>query len=593
MKNNSGTTQQETTSQVTEFDIFPEIDIIDNVYGKWKENGNSLPYFKACGRAVWVLEVFTEVESGNELLRLEFVTDVTTNATKIVEVPRALLNAQGSSRLCELGIDAQPHNFSVLFQLIQKQEIYLAKTLRHTQIGWAFDTNKDLYFKGKEAIGNIDSSYVGGKDIGAKGSYKAWRRMVKDEVIGRASLEFAIILGLSATLVGYLNQYEACESLLVHLCGDSSTGKTTAARLAISVAGKPSFVGNTLMSTFQSTKNAISKNVTHNHGLPQVFDELSMFSGNLTDLIYTLASGKEKARLNKDCTMKVSENWSTTIITTGEKNLLADAKQNTGLSVRVLVFDSVKWTEDADHAERIASAIDGHYGYATLKFARYLLNCDSTKIYKKMEFWRKKYLERTSVNDQLTERVSRKYAVLLATASIAKEALNLKFSMNRILNFILKNEERAELERDLGLKAYEIFLEFVETNPSLFGFKSGSNWVNARGNQNLGVVESLGTHEVVKETTYTQHIIISKTKFEAFCSKYGFEDPKIVLKNWKEKGILKSERDRLVSDKKISSMGNAVKCYIIRVSSERTALDAYKAQYTRTNGKTGEDEISL
>lgn len=57
MEVNGNTVQQE-ASQVIEFDIFPEIDIIDNVYGKWQENGNSQPYFKVCGRAVWVLEVF-------------------------------------------------------------------------------------------------------------------------------------------------------------------------------------------------------------------------------------------------------------------------------------------------------------------------------------------------------------------------------------------------------------------------------------------------------------------------------------------------------------------------------------------------------
>lgn len=591
MEKTVGTQQEELQAPVEDF--FPHIDIVDNVFGKWVMNGNSLPYFKPFGRAVWVLDVFTELESGNEWLKLEFITDIATNSTKMVEIPRAWLNAQGASKLCELGIDAQPYNFSVLFQLIQKQEMSLAKTFRHTHIGWALDSNSQLLFKGKEVIGNIRSSYIGGKEIGTRGDYNAWREMVENEVIGRASLEFAIILGLSATLVGYLNQHEVSESLLVHLCGDSSTGKTTASSLAVSVAGRPSFGGNTLMATFQSTKNAITKNVAHNYGMPQVFDELSMFSGNLTDLIYTLSSGKEKARLNKDCSMKASENWASTIVTTGEKNLLTDAKQNAGLAVRVLVFDSIEWTEDADHAERIASVISENYGYATLEFARYLLEYDIQKVLKKMDYWRQEYLQKTSVNDQFTERVSRKYAILLATASIAKEALGFKFNKKRILNFILTNEARADIERDLGLKAYELFLEFVETNPSLFGFKSGSNWVSAKGNQNLGVVEGLGTPEVVKGTKYSQHIIISKTKFQAFCSKYGFEDPKIVLKNWKAKGLLKSEKDRLVSNKKISSMGNAVKCYIIRVSSERTAQDTYKPQYTRTSGETGEDDFSL
>lgn len=183
MEMNGNTTQHEASS-VIEFQIFPEIDIVDNVFGKWLGNGNSPPYFKACGRAVWVLEVFTEVETGTEMIKLKFITNVTSNETKIVDVPRGLLNAAGSARLCELGIDAQPHNVTVLFQLIQKQEMFLPKTFRHTHLGWALDSNKNLLFKGKEAIGNQESSYFGGKDVGTRGKYDLWKKMVEEEVIG-------------------------------------------------------------------------------------------------------------------------------------------------------------------------------------------------------------------------------------------------------------------------------------------------------------------------------------------------------------------------------------------------------------------------
>jgi Superfamily II helicase and inactivated derivatives len=579
------------TTPTNEF--FPDVDIFKNAFGKWKSNGNSQPYFIPYGRAVWVLEVFVEIESGNEWLKLKFVTNTTTNSTKVVEIPRSLLNAQGASRLCELGIDAQPHNAMVLFQLIQKQEMSMQKTFRHNYIGWALDQNKQLLFKGVKTIGDISSTYVGGKDFGTSGKYKSWKEMVCNEVIGQAPLEFAIILGLSSTLVGYINQFEPTESLLVHLCGDSSTGKTTAARLAVSVAGKPSFAGNTLMGTFLSTKNAITKNISNNYGFPQVFDELSMFSGNLTDLIYTLASGREKARLNNPNSMKDSENWATTIITTGEKSLLAEAKQNVGLSVRAFVFDNVKWTKDADQAERISSALSKNYGFATLEFAKCLLYYDIEKLNKKLSYWRNEYIKETSVHDQFTERVSKKYSIILVTARIANEALGLNFKAKRILNFILENEANSDVERDIGLKAYELFLEFVETNHSNFGLKLGGKWDDVRGNQNFGVVEILASPEELKGVIYNKYIIISFSKFNMFCSQKGFEEPKIVLKNWKQKGLLKSERDRLVSDKKISSTGNAVKCYIIRISSERTAQDSYKAEYTRTHGKTGEDDFSL
>ena len=548
----------------------PHIDIQGLFFGVWAEE-NDREIFKPYGRAIWAIDVFLAIEQNIEFLEVEFVSELQSKEMKRACIPRAWLTRRYLDKLCELGIDAFEENANVLFRLLHIQEMAIKKTIRHTSLGFGLINGK-LIFKHANAIG-IESTYSGQLDIVSKGSYKTWKQMVIDEILGRVELEFALILGLSASLVGFLNQHEATETLLVHICGDSSSGKTTAARLAVSVVGNPSFSGNTLMGTFKSTGNAMTKTVANNQGVPQVFDELSMFVGKFTDLIYTLASGKEKARLNKDSTMKPVETWATTIITTGEQNILGNSniQQNTGLSVRTLVFNDVAWTQDADHTERIVSIIEKNYGWAILKFAKCLMEYDYQRVSKKLEYWRKRYLEDSTINSNFSNRVSKKYALLLATCSIAKEALELDFSVKRMLRFIVKSEQNTDTEYDIGIKAYELFLQYVEINATYFKDCYKMEWetVIKESRQTYGTLLFHRTPKIVNGVECKKFIIIIATKFMDFCREYGFAEPTVILKNWKRKGLLQSEKDRLVSKYSFGwQSGAKVSCYIVAVINE-------------------------
>ena len=77
--------------------------------------------------------------------------------------------------------------------------------------------------------------------------------------------------------------------MIVHIPGNSSTGKTTALRLAISMFGSPKISNNSLFSTYNTTENAMSNRLGGTKGLTFAFDEISTSNiNNFTKLIYTL-----------------------------------------------------------------------------------------------------------------------------------------------------------------------------------------------------------------------------------------------------------------------------------------------------------------
>ena len=209
------------------------------------------------------------------------------------------------------------------------------------------------------------------------------------------------------------------------------------------------------------------------------------------------------------------------------------------------------WKQNADHAERIVSIIEKNYGWAILRFAKCLIEeYDYQKVSKKLEYWRKRYLDESTINSNFSNRVSKKYALLSATCSIAKEALKLDFSVKRMLRFIVKSEQNTDTEYDIGIKAYELFLQYVEINCTYFDDcykKMGWETVIKQSRQTYGILLFHSTPKIVNGVEYKKSIIIIATKFMDFCREYGFAKPTVILKNWKRKGLLQSEKDRLVS----------------------------------------------
>ena len=85
------------------------------------------------------------------------------------------------------------------------------------------------------------------------------------------------------------------ENPIFHKVGRTTTGKSTAGKLAVSVFGNPTIGKKSLYKTFNATENAFLRQVGGHHGVLAYFDEFSMSSIEDTTIAsYTLAVGEER-----------------------------------------------------------------------------------------------------------------------------------------------------------------------------------------------------------------------------------------------------------------------------------------------------------
>ncbi len=488
-----------------------------------------------------------------------------------IEVKRtSYLGRREIIKLQDFGLEVTEYNADKIIKHLQYEEQNAPIMLVHSKVGFGF-FNEKYVFKHYGGI-NVASSYNGNLDISPKGSNGIWHSTITDYVIGNIPLETMLVIGFSSAIVGLLSLNSNQDSLLAHLSGDSTTGKTTASMLAISIWGNPSTkINNGLASTWNTTENAMFNNIVDNHGLAVLFDEVSMNDSlDFTKFIYKFTGNKDKDRLSKESKAVDTGTWGSTFISNGEFSLLEKAKKNTGAQLRIIDFYNVTWTKDAESSDTIQQTILQNYGHAGIEFVRLLLKSDVTEIYAAVKHEKDHVIDEMNEKgfvDKFVPRRAWKYAILMFTAMKVSELLSIPLHINEIWDFLMENEKQSIDSRDLQKNAFEYFLEQVNINYKKF-LRSDSLEATIDDDVKNPTNDIMGKINVLANKNYNE-ICIFPDLFKKIMKNGGFEDPKVILKKWKEHGILDSETDRYTRKRTLIENGGAIPVHIIRVTKER------------------------
>ncbi|MFM0205699.1 DUF927 domain-containing protein [Paraburkholderia fungorum] len=173
------------------------------------------------------------------------------------------------------------------------------------------------------------------------GDIEAWRactQLLENNPLLVAPLCFA----LAAPLLRPLGQ----STFAVSLVGHSSTGKTTALRLAQALLGSPY-----PLATWSGTLNGLRASAVARNDLPLILDEIGQANPrDIAPLTYDLTNGVDKHRANPTGTQAQLPSFATTILSAGEESL-ADRMGRAGQ------------TPTGGHAARfITLQVDGPWG---------------------------------------------------------------------------------------------------------------------------------------------------------------------------------------------------------------------------------------
>lgn len=531
----------------------------------WSKNEAGLVEHHRIADYIDVISVTENIDSGNMSLELEYNDSTVDSDNKVKSVSLGdVATKQKILALAECGLDVNENNAKLVIKHIRNRREKAVKKFVHTNLG-IFEKNQKSYFKSYKVIAaeekeDQDSVYTGQFVLEPKGSEQKWLEMINNQVLERTELQLSLIAGFSAPVVGYIARELGIESLFIHYYGDSSKGKTTAAMLGVSPFGSPGFRDNGLMTTWNTTSNAMHGVIAGNNGIPMVFDESSMSNKrDFTREIYSLTSGREKARMDKECNIREQKLWSTTIISTGEHSILTKSKESTGLRMRLIELGNLEWTKDAKQSDIIKETVLENYGHMGILFVRKLLSLGKKEVIAIHKSC-KDSLELKLQKTPFTERIASKLALLMVAARILKEYIEIDLNLEKIEDLLVNNENENFDDSNIADKAYDVLIQTVAENAAKFekvSLKPNREAIPAKDHEVWGIIENYS-----KGGVNNYRLVIIVKRFEEIMITNGFEEPKIILKKLKDAGLLDCEKDKYTRRRKIGEL-EKVPCYVI------------------------------
>ncbi|MGK3150081.1 DUF927 domain-containing protein [Staphylococcus shinii] len=371
-------------------------------------------------------------------------------------------------------------------------------------------------------------------DLQPKGTFEGWWQMYLDEVKGNLLLELAVIFAVSSLVTAFLKTKHEVEfaGTIFSFMGNSSTGKSTAAALGVSIAGNPSKGDQTLFRGWNGTRNAIEGYLSNNFGVPIVLDELSAATFKDTNgLLYSLAEGQGRLRANREGNVKNPHHFGSSVISTAEHTIFKDASANDGLRARCIEISDV-FTTSADNADAIKKGTSKNYGHVMPLVAEYLLNRESEiiKWFHREHDWFKTQLNNETNNVGI--RMFKRYATIMASARILERVIATPIDLDAVREYLVSYHVDSVSERSLAAKAIDSVVQFVARNRSKFA----ENEKLSTMIENYGLIELKDDHIQVK---------MLKDVFKHMLEENQYQDVKNVIDSLRSEGYIQMDSDRI------------------------------------------------
>lgn len=388
-------------------------------------------------------------------------------------------------------------------------------------------------------------------DLQPKGTFKGWWEMYLKQVKGNLLLELAVVFAASSLVTAFLKTRHEVEfaGTIFSFMGNSSTGKSTAAALAVSIAGNPTKGSNTLFRSWNGTRNALEGYLSSNYGLPIVLDELSAATfKDTTGLLYSLAEGQGRQRSNIDGNVKALKNWGTSVISTAEHSILNDSARNDGLNVRTIEI-SEAFTTSADNADAIKRATSVNYGHIMPLVVEYLLKREDEVIkwFHAEHDWFKKQLKNETSNTGI--RMFKRYAVIATSARIFERVIAVPIDIDAVREYLVSYHLESVSERSLQAKSIEVIVQFVAQNRGKFSEDAKLS----RMIENYGLIELKEDHIQVK---------MLKHVFKNMLEEHQFQDVNNVIDALRDKGYMQSDRNRKTTKRSVKDAQGKTKSIV-------------------------------
>ena len=198
------------------------------------EDGNSALLWLC--RYLTLLKMVEDEDTGNFQYLLEMETAV---GTRRCTTDKQTVTMRRFDNLTAKGFTYNEEYTDLIIKYLLLAENDAEKIIQYTHLGFRGNHFWGYPEKGKEYIGNLKLEC----------SSEYFKDELNELLEDAPNLQFALTVGASTAVLGYLGQEMSLTTNIVHFWGDTSVGKTTALLTAISVWGKPT-IDSGLLSTW-------------------------------------------------------------------------------------------------------------------------------------------------------------------------------------------------------------------------------------------------------------------------------------------------------------------------------------------------------
>lgn len=308
------------------------------------------------------------LDTGEEKVELAFQRD---GAWHTITAHRSVVFQQRSiTSLADRGLPVSSENAKLLVQYLGEMEaenmdlLPLVRTISH--LGWIGTSRFYPGLAGEVELDAEPGLLRFAEAFTAEGTLSDWTEHVAKPCRKYLLPRFALATSFAAPLLSMVGE----PVYVLHLWGESESGKTACQHAAASVWGDPRGV----VVSFWGTKVGIERVAALYRNLPIIVDESQIEHRQEAkeSIIYLLGLGQSKVRGTRTGGVQAQQTWSTCAITSGEAPL-TDEHSPSGMYTRVLELYGRPFRSPAE-ASDIYQATSAYHGTAGPEFIRRLLD---------------------------------------------------------------------------------------------------------------------------------------------------------------------------------------------------------------------------
>lgn len=431
----------------------------------------------ACYHPILPIQRLVNVETGKEKIKLAFKKGVT---WKEIIVDKGVVASNNKIvSLADYGVSVTSETAKSLVQFLADVENFnvneISTQISTSKLGWI---QKEFMPYGQQVIFDNESRFkVAYDSIQPIGDREVWYQLMKKI---RQSNRFEPKIYLAGVLASVLLEPLNALPFVINLWGDTGKGKTVAIMLAASVWANPS--NNDYITDPKSTVTALELRLDFLNHLPVLIDDMAQlkerYSGDFSELIYMLCSGKGKDRANQNLAVNKATTWKNVILTNGEHSLITETMQ--GGAVNRIIDCEMEEGYIFENGNLVVETIKKNYGFCGKDFIGVIQEIGIEAI----QQIQTDFLERINqtAKEQEIEKEEKQtlpMSILLTADKIATEYL---FQDSIYLDFdscvkLLKNKgEVSENERAYEFILSEISVNIAKFKPDYRGEYKGEVW---------------------------------------------------------------------------------------------------------------------